>query len=236
MSSTTYGCVLSDTDIIDELGKDVIIEPFNKEQLCPSTYDVRLGKYFYRTNPNKTIKYLQPENGKHIIDYWNVNADKSKNYGAYEATKVTSKEDAELYGVDVGDEIITIQPGELILGHTIEFIGGRNNVTTMIKARSTMGRCGVTICCCAGCGDPGYTNIWTLELKNHSTTPIILKVGERVGHIMFFRTGQVTTPYNLKGNYQTTDNMEEVMKNWSPLNMIPSSGAKLIRQMEKDGG
>jgi dCTP deaminase len=233
MSSLEHGCVLSDTDIIDELGKNVIIEPFNRQQLCSSTYDVRLGKYFYRSNPNKTMKYLQPENGKHIVEYWNINSDPEKNYGAIEATKVTSQEEADLYGVEIGDEVIVIQPGELILGHTIEFIGGRNNVTTMIKARSTMGRCGVTICCCAGMGDPGFFSIWALEIKNNITVPVVLKVGQRVGQILFLRTGKIINQYDVKGNYQTSNNLEDVMKTWSPLNMIPSSGAKLIRALNE---
>ena len=44
------------------------------------------------------------------------------------------------------DQIIWIKPGETILGHTMEFIGGRNSITTMMKARSSMGRNFIEVC------------------------------------------------------------------------------------------
>jgi deoxycytidine triphosphate deaminase len=227
--------VLSDIQIEEELGKDVIIHPFNKAQLQPASYDIRLGKFYYRYNPECKLQYFHPENGQHVVQYWNVNPDKEKNYGALQAYEVKTSEEANLYGVNVGDEIIVIQPRELILGHTIEFIGSKGNIRPDISARSTMGRCGVTIAKCSGSGDPNYYNIWTLEIENHSKVAHVLKVGERVGHIKFSRTGPVGIPYNQKGNYQSDDSLEELIKNWSPLNMIPSAGAKLIRKMEKTG-
>jgi hypothetical protein len=36
------------------------------------------------------------------------------------------------------DLIIWLAPGETILGHTMEFLGGRKTVTTMMKARSSV--------------------------------------------------------------------------------------------------
>jgi deoxycytidine triphosphate deaminase len=36
--------------------------------------------------------------------------------------------------------IIWIGPGETILGHTNEFVGGKISVTAMMKARSSLGR------------------------------------------------------------------------------------------------
>ena len=46
-----------------------------------------------------------------------------------------------------------LHPGETILAHTQEFIGGRECVTTMMKARSSLGRVFVAVCKCAGWGD-----------------------------------------------------------------------------------
>jgi hypothetical protein len=40
--------------------------------------------------------------------------------------------------------------GKTILGHTNEFLGGRGSVTTMMKARSSMGRNFIEVCKCAG--------------------------------------------------------------------------------------
>ena len=44
------------------------------------------------------------------------------------------------------DRIIWLKPGETILGHTNEFLGGRKTVTTMMKARSSMGRNFIEVC------------------------------------------------------------------------------------------
>jgi len=53
---------------------------------------------------------------------------------------------ALLENIGPDDRIIWIKPGETILGHTLEFIGGRKSVTTMMKARSSMGRNFIEVC------------------------------------------------------------------------------------------
>ncbi|MCX6724593.1 MAG: hypothetical protein NTV20_00625, partial [Candidatus Shapirobacteria bacterium] len=49
-------------------------------------------------------------------------------------------------GVKDEDRIIIINPHEMILAHTQEFIGGRNVVSTMISARSSVGRSLLEVC------------------------------------------------------------------------------------------
>lgn len=58
---------------------------------------------------------------------------------------------ALLANIDADDLIIWIKPGETILGHTMEFIGGRKSVTTMMKARSSMGRNFIEVCKVRAC-------------------------------------------------------------------------------------
>lgn len=52
----------------------------------------------------------------------------------------TRTKSAPLKGIKPTDEIIWLAAGETILAHTREYIGGRGNVTTMMKARSSLGR------------------------------------------------------------------------------------------------
>ena len=61
-----------------------------------------------------------------------------------------SRTGQRLENVDASDRVIFLKPGETILGHTNEFIGGRKTVTTMMKARSSMGRNFIEVCKCAG--------------------------------------------------------------------------------------
>ena len=42
--------VLSDNDILRELGSNVVITPFNKGNLGNCSYDVTLGEHYYRDN------------------------------------------------------------------------------------------------------------------------------------------------------------------------------------------
>lgn len=57
----------------------------------------------------------------------------------------------KLENVHRDDQLIWIRPGETILGHTNEFIGGRRTVTTMMKARSSLGRNFIEVCKCRPC-------------------------------------------------------------------------------------
>ncbi|MEK9184854.1 MAG: hypothetical protein AAB866_01665, partial [Patescibacteria group bacterium] len=126
-------------------------------------------------------------------------------------------------GISPEDKIILIEPGETILAHTNEFIGGKNHITTMMKARSSLGRNFIEICKCAGWGDVGYVNRWTMEITNNSRHYAIpLVVGRRVAQIIFFETGEILSgDYTKTGKYQTHQNMAKMKKEWKPESMLP---------------
>lgn len=116
-------CVLSDRNILEEISNgNIIIEPFDRESLANCSYDVRLGEYYYRSNPN--VKILNPWNKQQIERYW----------GEPKNADVVTEEIAEELGMEVGQRYIRLYPGETILGHTDEFIGGRNNIVTMMRS------------------------------------------------------------------------------------------------------
>src|SRR3989338_4677557 len=133
------------------------------------------------------------------------------------------KENGLLKNIKPEDRVIILGPGETILAHTEEFIGGRNCVTTEMRARSSMGRIGITVCKCAGWGDLGFCNRWTMEMSNHlKDTPVVLIVGMRVAQIPFYQVDTLDVSYaTTGGSYQVTDDLEAMMKNWTPLLMLP---------------
>lgn len=114
---------------------------------------------------------------------------------------------------------IRLSPGEFILAHTDEFIGGVERITTMMKARSSIGRHNLTICRCAGAGDIGYINRWTLEITNSSQNTILLPVGKRIGQIWFFYTS--SSDFGYEGKYQNSNDIDEIVKEWTPYKMLP---------------
>ncbi|OGZ63167.1 MAG: hypothetical protein A2639_03145 [Candidatus Staskawiczbacteria bacterium RIFCSPHIGHO2_01_FULL_34_27] len=205
--------------ILFHLGQgNIFIFPFNPKNLQTTSYDVRLGESFFQEQPFKSSsrKIFNPFNPSDVKKYW---GEPQQAMMAQDWTK----ENGELKNIKPEDRIIILGPGETILAHTQEFIGGRNCVTTEMRARSSMGRIGITVRKCAGWGDLGFCNRWTMEMTNHlAGASVILVVDMRVAQIAFYQVDPLTVSYNeAGGQYQNTDNTEEMMKNWSPLAMLP---------------
>ena len=212
---------LSDKKILEEIEKgDIIIEPYNKENLATSSYDVTLGEYYFREQkPNYFLNHYNIYNKKHTDYVWGTKA-----FKAEKASKVFKGFSSfEWVGINPEDEIILLEPGETILAHTKEFIGGRNHITTMMKARSSLGRNFIEVCKCAGWGDVGYINRWTLEITNNSRHYAIpLVAGRRIGQIVFFETGEILKhDYSKNGKYQIHQDIVKMKKEWRPEQMLP---------------
>lgn len=212
---------LSDTRILEEMKKgDIVIHPFTESQLATSSYDVTLGEWFYREQPPKYNHSLYNIWSKeHMEHVWG--ADKVER--AVVAKEAFKKYNFDWDGIRPDDKVIIMRPGETILAHTQEFIGGKNHITTMMKARSSTGRNFIEVCKCAGWGDVGYVNRWTMEITNNSKNYIIpLVVGRRIAQIVFFETGQIrANDYAATGKYASSTNLTELKKNWKPEMMLP---------------
>ncbi len=212
---------LSDKKILEEIKKgDIVISPFKKENLATSSYDVTLGEYYFREQPTKYNHSIYNIWSKsHMEHVWG--ADKVEK--AITAKEAFEKYNFEWDGIDPKDKVIMLRPGETILAHTNEYIGGKDHITTMMKARSSLGRSFIEVCKCAGWGDVGYINRWTMEITNNSENYIIpLVVGRRIAQIIFFETGPIIgADYSVSGKYNPGKNLEELKKKWNPSMMLP---------------
>jgi len=213
-------CVLSDSDIFEELKKgDVIIHPLIKENVNTSSVDVRLGEWYFREqHPAESSVLYSPWNRVDVERVWGKPQKAEKASEVFKKQKIVIPDD-----IHKNDLVILLSPGETILAHTIEYIGGKNNITTMMKARSSVGRNFIEVCKCAGWGDVGYTNRWTMEITNNSRHYVIpLVVGRRVAQIVFFKTGKIKNEdYTKSGKYQTKSNLKDMIKSWKPADMLP---------------
>lgn len=128
-----------------------------------------------------------------------------------------------LEGVRRSDKLIVIYGHEMVLGHTQEFIGGRNVVTTKISGRSTTGRNFLEVCSDAMDGTIGYINRWTLEITNKvEDMAIPLIVGEAYAQIKFYESRPAAKVYGVSnGTYQTSQSIEEIKAGWKPEMMLP---------------
>ncbi|MBI2448402.1 hypothetical protein HYV44_02475 [Candidatus Microgenomates bacterium] len=215
--------VLSKPEILKHYqAGNIIIDPFNEEDIANSSCDVRLGQYFYRQSRAHDTETLNP--------FWEESIAKMypKVEQSIEVKKVRSKINP-FFNLEDDDQVIFVAPGETILAHTTEFIGGKNGtkslpaLTTEMRARSSLGRIGIGVCKCAGWGDIGYVNRWTMEITNFSTIIIPLVVGMRIAQIIFHEVGKIEEKdeYAKRGKYHTHENIEAMKKNWKPEDMLP---------------
>lgn len=179
--------MLRDSKILEEIEHgDIVIEPFDLRQLGTNSYDVRLGPWYYRPASLIWGGELAVNDELAVKRFW-----------------------GQAWKMDYG---LTIPPGATYLCHTMEKIGGREHIATQMKARSSMARMGISICKCAGLGDVGYINHWTMEVTNHLNVTVSIPLYSRVAQILFFDVGPSLSQY--EGKYVSKGE-------WSPEDMLP---------------
>ena len=152
--------LLSDRDILAELdGGRVRLEPYDRSLLQPSSFDVRLDRYF-RLFDNHKYAVIDPAEHQP------------------ELTRLVETRD--------GDPFI-LHPGEFVLGSTLERVKLPDDLVGRLDGKSSLGRLGLLIHSTAGFIDPGFTGHITLELSNVATLPIKLWPGMKIGQLCFFR-------------------------------------------------
>jgi len=199
-------------------GGTVIIDPFDERYLNTTSYDVTLGGWFWRES--------HPSGKATVHNIYDESSTKKVWEGPFEAEpaeKVEERLGIKLKNLHKVDRIIIIGPKETILGHTREFIGGKDKVVGKMYARSSMGRNFVEVCKDAGWGDVGYFNRWTMEITNNSQHySIPLVVGRRIAQIVFYEVEPLVSDYVEEGGkYQTSHSLDELKERWTPEMMVP---------------
>lgn len=220
---------LSNTKFLKHLKLgNIVIDPYNPEDLSTSSYDLRLGEWYYRQQKPSILtgrhQIFNPYNRNDVDRVW------GKPQKAQPLIKVFPEMCDGIFSIDeegIAPEelVIEIKPLETILAHTLEFVGGLKQITSSMQTRSSHGRSDIGVCKCAGWGDVGYINRWTMEITNfsqHYTIPLV--IGRRYAQIIFSETGVITDKskdYGATGKYQQGNNLEEIKKNWVPEMMLP---------------
>lgn len=95
----------------------------------------------------------------------------------------------------IPDTGMTLLPGELYLGSTVEYTETLCHVP-FLDGKSSIGRMGITVHCTAGRGDVGFRGHWTLEI--HVVRPVTVYAGMKIGQIYYFECGEVSRYYEDK--------------------------------------
>lgn len=232
-----HGGELSDIGILRHLiAGNIRIDPFDINRLQSNGYDVGLGGNYYTAFADeqelaKRDDYprLSTPDRPRIFNPADSTDVESSFSGPFKAVTVnTLLETVNLAqatprsanfrvfrGLERTDEIIILPPGQMILGHTIEYIGGSNVVDTTISGKSTTGRLGIEVCSDANKGDIGFIGVWTLEIVNkHPKVAVALVVGQPIATISFFEVEEPSHKYSGRYSNQNQD--------WTPENMLPN--------------
>lgn len=95
---------------------------------------------------------------------------------------------------------ITLEPGELVLGKTVERITLPDNIAGHLEGRSRYARRGLAIHVTSSYIQPGSDNHQVLEIVNLAPYSIILKAGTRCTQVIFEDMKSPTTkPYKKFG-------------------------------------
>ncbi len=211
--------LLSKPRILEHLHHgNITISPFDLRNLQSSQYDVTLGRYCFRET-RRSGAFYNPYDESQVQKKWELDT------ATRHEDLVLDRFGEPFKNIGMDEEIILIGPGETILAHTEEFIGGSCNfITSMMKARSSMGRSFIEVCKCAGMGDVGYFNRWTMEITNNSqfhTIPLVRK--RRIAQILFFQVDPIEREdvYDKGGKYQASSSLAELEAAWTPEAMRP---------------
>ncbi|HUA13374.1 MAG TPA: hypothetical protein VL989_02640 [Candidatus Sulfotelmatobacter sp.] len=203
----------------------IVCHPFDPMHISHASLDVTLGYYYYRIERMNEKTIYNPFDPQDVERYFD---------GPYKA--MPHEQWCRLNNFQMVNNIppdhpvISLKPGERILGHTHEFFGIKPPGAYEIKSRSSWGRNGIAVCFDAGWVDPGYINRLTLEIYNlNERETVLLPVGERIAQAIFLETGEVEGTYGegrhdgFSGKYQTGSNLDMIIQTWSPDLMLPKA-------------
>jgi dCTP deaminase len=215
--------LLSQNQILEHRKKGtIIIEPFNEKQLKTVSYDVTLGEWYWK----EQAPHAGGASVHNMYDEESVKRVWSGPHKAEPIERISERLGQQFKNIPAGASVILLEPGETILAHTLEFIGGREVCVAKMYARSSTGRNFIEVCKDAGWGDVGYFNRWTMEVTNNSRYfSIPLVVGRRIAQMVFYEVEPLSKKevdyVGEGGKYQSSQDIKEVMDSWKPEMMIP---------------
>lgn len=204
----------------------IVIEPFDERLVSINSVDVRLGADMW-----------QPSRSRAYRDLYNP---KDSDWTKMET--VALEQCREILGditfgegsLNSEDRLFILKSGHFYLGTTLEKIGTKSMFTTpefringnemraivpKMKAKSTIGRQGLTVALCAGLGDVGYKSRWALEIRVTDDGDIPIAIGTPIGQVEFAEATPSEKTYSGSTRYQDGDVVRFLPK---PIKMIRS--------------
>jgi len=159
--------ILVDWQIADVISNgEISISPYLSERINPNSYDVCLGSSFVRF----------PETSEPLNPF--------------------DQNEVESYGIPFQtEEAFTLQPGECILGATVEYIRLSRGIVAAIEGKSSLARLFLEVHKTGGWIDAGFEGTITLEIQNNLPRPFTIIPGMPIAQVVFHRTYMCEHPY-----------------------------------------
>ena len=175
--------VLCDWEIENALDKgEIIIKPYDKQLIGSNSIDMRLG--------DKFLTYMKSDI---VIDPYDEH---TIGYGVKESFETKT---------------IILNPGEFVLGRTLEYIKLPDFYVARVEGKSSLARIGVTIHQTGGWIDSGFSGTITLEINNVNVRPVKLYANMPICQLAIFLTNPPRVPYNKKQTAKYNEQIEPTM-------------------------
>lgn len=173
--------ILSDRDIISRIksGDIVVTCPENDymKNVHASSLDLRLGRYFkvYNHAQFPVLDPMRPECFDGVTKLIELSED--------------------------GKTPFILQPGDFVLGVTLEKIKIADDLVARVEGRSSLGRLGIIVHSTAGFVDAGFEGTITLEMTNINRMPVALYPDMRICQLAFeMMSSKADVPYHKKSH------------------------------------
>lgn len=147
-------------------------------------YDITLGKTFKTFLDNRSLfdayDYLKP--GEITEDMFSTSE------------------------VNQSDDAFILKSGEFCLAESEQYFKMPDNVTGLVKDKSTYARMGISLFNTVI--EPGWNGILTLEIVNNSPRTVALYPGRGIAQILFYGNSPCENPYGKEGKYQNAEGLE----------------------------
>lgn len=164
--------ILVDFEIRDQIASGkLILDPFEDALVQPNSYDVRLANNF--SWHEKSEEVIDPYRSESVL------------------TSLVHTE----------SDNIVVQPGQFILGATLEKVCLPRDIVGQLTGKSSLARLGVMVHVTAGFIDAGFSHPpaqITLEIVNVGNRPVRLHAGMAIGQMVFTKTAECQVAYNEK--------------------------------------
>lgn len=140
----------------------LVVSPLLREsQVGSSSIDVRLGHEFIALR-RSSVSHIDPAREQR----WETILHRSQQRGRVSLFKE-----------------LTLHPGQLILGSTLEYLSLPPDVAATVEGRSSWGRLGLIIATATAIA-PGFKGCLTLELLNGGEAPLVVYPGVRIAQLV----------------------------------------------------